>query len=171
MARFFPPPFSRQGQRSQRSTPSNIQSAFMISSPPFCPNQYPRTERGGNTGGHIWAHILREVPLRLRIHRLSIPLVKGLLLRSIKIFFCLQFSFSSLFDFLVGLWLHVVDKAYMWYSHAYIAFCNFVLDIVDWETEWCCLCPATWYDYHTGILKAAYIFIVHMFSVEKIHCS
>lgn len=72
--------------------------------------------------------------------------------------FCLQFLFPPLFDFSVGLQLHV-----LWYSHAYIAFCIFVLDIVDWETEWCCLCPATWYDYHTGILKAAYIFIVLCF--------
>lgn len=27
--------------------------------------------------------------------------------------FLFTVSFSSLFDFLVGLWLHVVDKAYM----------------------------------------------------------
>ncbi len=55
--------FSRQGLRSQRSTPSNTQSGFMISSPPFCPNCCLRLEWGGVTGGHIWAHILGEVLL------------------------------------------------------------------------------------------------------------
>lgn len=45
----------------------------------------------------------------------SLPLVTGSRLRSVKIFFFVYnlFTFSPLLDFSVGLWLHVVDKAYM----------------------------------------------------------
>ncbi len=161
--------FSRQGLRSQRSTPSNTQSGFMISSPPFCPNCCLRLEWGGVTGGHIWAHILGEVLLWVTDPVSLTHLSQDHVWDQSRFFFVYNmFTFSPLLGFSVGLWLHVVNKAYMWYSYAYIAFCTFVLDIVDYETEWCCLCPATWYDYHTGILKTAYIYCPCVLCGEKI---
>lgn len=135
----------------------------MISSPLFCPNCCPRLEWGGVTGGHIWAHILREVLMWVTdptCHRITSEICQDLFLFTI--------SFSPQLDLLVVLWLHVVDKAYMWYSHAYIAFCTFVLDIVELRNRVMLFVPScvVWLSYWNS-QSCLYIYCLYVLCSEK----